>query len=70
MCTGNDPACPIHGVEASNARQNEHFAMEICERCTEPLDKGEAAADRFGRRVHWYCLDPEMPDEVEEERGW
>lgn len=22
-CDGNDPACPIHGVAASNARQNE-----------------------------------------------
>lgn len=24
-CDGNDPACPIHGVAASNARQNEFY---------------------------------------------
>ena len=24
-CNGNDPACPTHGVAASNARQNERM---------------------------------------------
>lgn len=24
-CDGNDPACPVHGVAASNARQNEFY---------------------------------------------
>ena len=24
-CNGNDPACPTHGVAASNARQNEYW---------------------------------------------
>lgn len=24
-CDGNDPACPTHGVRASNARQNEYL---------------------------------------------
>ena len=51
-CTGNDPACPTHGIAASNARQNDYwrsvgghpdagdvdYDKEYCAFCNAPLD--------------------------------
>lgn len=52
-CTGNDPACPTHGVAASNARENDYWRragghpdagyvdvpdVDSCAWCGAPLD--------------------------------
>lgn len=80
MCTGNDPGCPIHGVAASNARQNAFFrnarreekAMPrpepMCVRCGEPIDEDEYAVDAYGRELHDYCADDaRTPEEIRAE---
>ena len=62
MCTGNDPACPVHGVAASNARENAFYqrggpVQAICVRCGDVIDEEDLAADEYGRPLHSYCSD-------------
>jgi hypothetical protein len=55
-CDGNDPACPRHGIAASNARQNDYW-----QRVGGHPDAGEVDGPD-SERCSW-CSEP-MPNDI------